>query len=369
MTRTEEGLRRLLFFVPNMFPDQIDALARETMEQFEVPGLAIVYQRGSEEREMLFMGTDAAGKPVTGESLFIVASITKPATALTVLRLVDAGALALDDALETFLPDARAAQEGVTIRTLLCHVSGLPQDLPNGDELYGAPLTWGQLAQECLKVDLEMPPRTRVVYGNVGYGLLALMVERLTKKPFSEALCEYVLEPLEIQGTLGEEPSRAPMMLADVRSRHTGTEFEPFNSPYYRALGLPWSGLITNVDGALKLVRAFAGEPGTFLSAAARYEATRNQTDALAGGYGGRFDYAEAPWGLGVDLRGVKKPHWTPTNASPQTFGHAGASGCVVWHDPIKNVSWAIFGTRTADNAWLVRGAPKIAHAILELAD
>ncbi len=346
----------------------IESLARETMQKFEVPGLAILYQRGDADIESLFLGTDATGKPVTRDSLFIVASLTKLATALSVLRLMEANEIALDDALEKFLPDARAAQSGVTVRTLLCHISGLPQDLPNEHELYGVAKTWDEIKGECLKVALERAPRTRVLYGNVGYGLLALIVERVTHKNFMDALRELVLQPLNMEGYLGDEPPRAVMQLADVRSRHGGTDIEPYNSRYYRALGLPWSGLITDAGGALKLVRAFAGEPKNFLADALRREAISNQTDALPGGYGGRFDYPVAQWGLGTDLKGDKKPHWTPPNASARTFGHAGASGCVAWHDPQENISWTILGTRTADNAWLVRGAPKIVEPILESA-
>lgn len=344
----------------------VEIVARETMEKFQVPGLAILVQRGDAEIQSLFLGTDATNLPVTRDSLYIVASITKLATASSVLRLVDARAIALDDELAKFLPDARAAQAGVTIRTLLSHTAGLPMDLPNADALYGVAKSWDEIKLECLKVELAMPPRTRVVYGNVGYGLLALIVEKISRQSFLNALCELVLQPLVIEGYLGDELPRAPMRLADVRSSHEGTDLEPFNSRYYRGLGLPWSGLVTTIDGALKLVRAFAGEPHTFLSEALRLQATQNQTDDLPGGYGGRFDYPRAAWGLGADLKGDKHLHWTPDNASPRTFGHAGASGCVVWHDPEKNISWAIFGTRTADNAWLVRGAPKIAEKILE---
>ena len=344
----------------------MELIARETMEKFEVPGLALLYQRGDADIQALCFGTDAVGNPVSRDSLFIVASITKLATALSVLRLVDANQIALDDALEKYLPDAQAAQQGVTIRTLLCHISGLPQDLPNEHELYGVVKSWDELQRECFKVRLERAPRTRVLYGNVGYGLLALIVERATQKKFFDALSELVLHPLGIEGYLGVEPSRAVMKLADVRSSHVGTEIEPFNSRYYRSLGLPWSGLVTTADGALKLVRAFANAPRDFLSDALRHEATQNQTDSLPGGYGVPFDYPIAWWGLGVDLKGDKKPHWTPPNASPLTFGHAGATGCVTWHDPEKNISWTILGTRTADNGWLVRGAPKIAEKILE---
>lgn len=343
----------------------IQALARETMDNFAVPGLAILYQRTGSPVQTFTIGTDAAGNVLSQDSLFVVASVTKLATALSVLRLADAGALELDDPLEKYAPDARAAQTGVTLRTLLCHTSGLPQDLPNEHTLYGTPITWSDLSRECLRVDLERPPRTRVVYGNVGYGLLALVVERLTHHAFTAALQAEVLEPLHIVGYLGDEPPRVPVKLADVRSRHVGTELEPYNSPYYLRLGLPWSGLVTTPDGAFKLLRAFAGDPPNFLSLALRLDATQNQTDSLPGGYGKPFEYPSASWGLGVDIRDHKKPHWTPPNASPRTFGHAGASGCVVWHDPDAGVSWAILGTRTADNGWLVRGASKMAQEIL----
>jgi CubicO group peptidase (beta-lactamase class C family) len=254
----------------------------------------------------------------------------------------------------------------VTLRNLLCHTAGLPVDLPNEHDLYGKMTSWKEIEGECLRVEQQIPARTRVVYGNVGYGLLALAVERVTGKEFRDALGELALAPLGIDGYLGGSVPREPMKLLGVRSRHVGTPLEPYNSRYYLNLGLPWSGLITTPEGALKLVQEFAGRSARVISETTRQEATENQTDQLPGGYGAAFEYAICPWGLGVDLRGEKKPHWTPSNASPKTFGHAGASGCVTWHDPERKVGWAILGTRTADNGWLVRGARKLGEWILE---
>ena len=328
--------------------------------------MAVLAARGGGEPHALYIGTDAAGVPVGASSLFIVASITKLATALCVLRLADAGALHLDDALGKFFPNAASARADVTLRAMLCHTSGLPQEISNGGALYGTPLTWNEIARECLRVELERAPRTRVVYGNTAYGLLAMVVEQVTQVEFSNALQNLVLRPLHMEGYLGDEPPRRVMKIADVRGQHAGTNIEPYNSRYYRALALPWSQLVTTPEGALKLARAYAGYPRDFISDALRHDAISNQTNDLPGGYGGRFDYEKCAWGLGVDLRGEKKLHWTPPQASAHTFGHAGASGCCVWHDPAANVSWGIFGTRTADNAWLVRAAPKIGAAILE---
>lgn len=346
--------------------DELMNAARELMEKYKVDGLAIAVARGNEPTEYLFMGADAEGHAVERDSLFPVASITKLATALTVLRLVDANAIALDDALAKYLPHAASARDGVTIRTLLCHISGLPEDIPPDDAPYTEELTWQKFAGACLRAPLERAPHTRVTYSNVAYALLAVIVERVTRENFSDALTKRVLEPLGIEAYLGAEPPRAPMALADIRSEHAGTPLEPFNSRFWRSLAFPFGGLVTNAEGALALVRAFQNIPENFLRRKTRGEAISDQTEGLGGGYGGPFVYAHCPWGLGPDLRGEKKPHWTPPNASAQCFGHAGASGCVAWCEPTKNSAWAILGTRTADNGWLLRGTPQLGEIFLQ---
>ncbi len=335
------------------------------LASFKVPGIALAVARGSDQVEHLIIGTDGAENPLAPDSLFPVASITKLATALAVLRLVNTNTLDLDEPLRRYLPDAAAARLGVTLRTLLSHTSGLPEDLAPDSAPYSKGLSWRALAKACLKTAPERQPHTYVQYSNVGYGLLAVVVERQTNLNFSNALESLALKPLGVEGYLGVEPPRSPIALADVRSSHVSTPLEPYNSRFWRALALPWGGLITTVDGALRLVRAFHGFPSGFLSPAVRAEAVRNQTDHLGGGYGGPFIYPLCPWGLGPDLRGAKQPHWAPVEASPETFGHAGASGCVAWCDPRADIAWAILGTRTADNGWLVRGSPSIGRAIL----
>lgn len=347
----------------------LDRAARRAVEpvlaSFKVPGIALAVARGGDQLEHLIVGADAAGKLLARDSLFPVASITKLATALAVLRLINVDALDLDEQLRRYLPDAAAARPGITLRTLLSHTGGLPQDLAPDSAPYAEGLTWRTLARACLETAPERPPRTRVLYSNVGYGLLAVVVERQTNLVYSDALESLVLKPLGVEGYLGVEPPRLPIALDDVRSSHVSTPLEPYNSRFWRALGLPWGGLITTVDGALRLVRAFHGFPPEFLSPAVRAQAVRTQTDDLGGGYGGPFTYPRCPWGLGPDLRDAKQPHWAPVEASPDTFGHAGASGCVAWCDPSLDIAWAILGSRTAENGWLLRGSPSIGRAIL----
>lgn len=206
------------------------------LASFKVPGIAVAVAHDGEETEHLIIGTDAVQVPITRDSLFPVASVSKLATSLAVLRLVDAGSLGLDEPLASYLPEAAAAQEGVTLRTLLAHTSGLPEDLSSESAPYTYGLSWRILARACLNTHLERTPNMRVQYSNVGYGLLAIIVERHANQYFPDALKSLVLKPLGIEGYLGIEPVRSPIVLTDVRSANSGTPLEPYNSPFWRRL-------------------------------------------------------------------------------------------------------------------------------------
>ncbi|MBX0326153.1 beta-lactamase family protein [Oscillochloris sp. ZM17-4] len=328
-------------------------------------GLVLAAAAGDDAPQSLALGADAAGAALAANTLFITASITKLATALAVLRLADLGALGLDAALAAHLPDAAAAQPGVTLRRILSHSAGLPVDVRAERAPYRIGLGWPQLAAACLAEPPVAAPGSVVQYGNVGYGLAAVIVERLSGMPFAAALQDLVLGPLGVEGYLGDEPPRAPALLADIRGSNP-PELAPFNSAFYRSLALPWACLVTTAEGALALVRAFAGRPAGFLSPATLADARRSQTDGLPGGAAPPLWYAACPWGVGPDIRGAKQPHWAPPNAAPESFGHAGASGCIAWHDPASDTSYAIMGTRTATNGWLLRHATTLGDALIE---
>ncbi len=318
-----------------------------------VTGMVVAVARGAATAEFLVRGHAADELPLSATTLFPVASLTKLATALAVLRLAAQGHLALDDQLAHYLPAAAAAQPGVTLRGLLCHSAGLPVDLAPELAPYAIGLNWAQLATACLATGLEAAPGTRVCYSNTGYGLLALVVERVTGQPFAQALEVLVLKPLAINGYLGAEPGQPVARLGGQLGTHAGTELEPYNSAFWRGLALPWAGLLTDAAGALALVRAFAGVPAGFLPPALLAEATSDQTGGLAGGTPGFLQWPHCPWGLGPELRGSKRPHYTPGVAAATTFGHAGGSGCMAFYDPQTRVAWAMLSTRTLPGWWL----------------
>ena len=337
-------------------------LVADVLQRAAVPGMVIGAWREGASPAFVVTGTDARGQLLTEDTLFPVTSITKLALALCILRLVDQGIIGLDDLLGRYVPEAQAARPGVTLRTLLNHTSGLPSE-GWSEELapYGPELTWAAVAQASLQVSLVRPPRTRVLYAGADANLLALVVERLTQLPFGESLRAQVLEPLGIEGYYGQEPPRAPAAIAPT----TGYELEPWNSAFWRQLGLPGSGLITTARGVLALLRAFLGYPANYLTGELRHEALRNQTGALAGGVEGWFEHTPCPWAIGAALQG-SFPN-VPREASAASFGHSGGSGCLAWADPARRVAWVILSTRAAEARWPDREFPRLGAAILEV--
>ena len=332
---------------------EVEPVVRRVLRSQDVAGMVLAVARADASPEYLTVGADAAGHPLCADTLFPVASITKLATALAVLRLADRGLLGIEDPLARHLPDAAAARPGITLRSLLTHTSGLRYDVAGHKAPYTPGLDWPALARACLATPPVELPGTRVNYSNVGFGLLAVVVERVTGESFPAALGALVLEPLAMEGYLGQEPPRTPARIGGDLGDGVGAELERYNSPFWRSLGLPWGGLVTTASGALRLVQAYAGRPPGFLSSLLLAQATTDQTGGLPGGVMAHImEWPRCPWGLGVELRGEKLPHMAPASASPESFGHGGASGCLVWHDPRRGVSWAMLTTRTFEDVW-----------------
>jgi CubicO group peptidase (beta-lactamase class C family) len=325
-------------------------IVEATLRECGLPGAVVAVARGDEPVAYTVVGTDAEGRPLAENSLFPVASITKLATALCVLRLVDDGVLALDDPLAAYLPRAKAAQPGVTLRRLLTHTSGLPFDIAADSAPPWEHRTWDDFVSAWLATPLEAEPGTCVGYSNVGYALLGLVVGRVCAKAFKHVVRSRVLAPLEIEAYLGEEPPRPAAAVVDALGPGTATAW--WNTAYWRSFPLPYVALVTTAAGAIGFARAFAPP---FLAAETAAEATSDQTGGLSGHFADR-SWGPLPWGLGPPI-GRLLP------GSSRSFGHGGVTSCVVWVDPEADISVAALGTLVGLD-WLNRGVPQIAAAL-----
>jgi beta-lactamase class C len=357
-----------------------ERMTSDPRSPFHVPGIAVVVARAGEEGQRVFLGTDAAGTPIQEHTRFPLASASKLATGVALLRLVDRQLIDLDAPLARYLPRAAAARDGVTIRTLLSHTSGLPLEIDSGRVAYDHSLTWAKLAAACADTPLSFEPRTRVQYSNVAYGLLGVVMERVSGTDFRALIEASVFEPLAISASLGRVVPTGLARIDGVDSPHVGTDLEPFNSEFSQQLVMPWSGVVTTADGLLALLQVYAGGRPDLVRAETVAHARTNQAGDLGGGFGTTdafigfnrsrsITWARCPWGLAVEVRGEKRPHWTPATASPASFGQIGSSGCLAWCDPDLRVSWAVLAPRTTDNGWLLRHGAALGSAILQPAD
>ncbi len=328
-------------------------------------------------------GRDATGRMLEEADMMPLASASKLAVGLMILKLVDEGALVLGSEIGRYLPQSAAAQTaGVTIARMLSHTSGLPLEIrhdlsdPPGDLRWQGALRWpGALAEACLSTQASHAPGSAVQYSNVAYGLLALAAEQVTGTCYPRLLDRLVFEPLGVNATVDRLPVRPCIQVTDVPSPYAGTALSPYNSELGLLFAAPWAGTATDTAGALKLVRGYRPEAG-FLSPELARVATSDRSCGLAGGFrtteafighgpSRSVTWEPCPWGLAVEVQGGKQPHWAPPSL-PGSFGQIGSSGCLAWHDPGSGASWAIFGARTTESGWLLRHGARIAQSAIQ---
>jgi CubicO group peptidase (beta-lactamase class C family) len=269
------------------------------------------------------------GKAGSGDAMFLLGSISKPINVTAVMTLFDQGKFQLDDRVKKFLPAFTGdGRDGATIRHLLTHTSGLPDQLANNSELrkQHAPLT--EFAAQAVRTRLDFAPGARYQYSSMGILLatriaelisgsdILTLVERtvfgpLGMKHSAQGLGRFKLEEMVSCQTEGAAPESGG---GDPKAR----EWD-WNSPYWRKLGAPWGG-----------THASAPDIATFLGEllGARGKAVRPETARLM--IRNHNPEGLTPRGLGLAVgKGAGSP-----GCSERTFGHTGSTGTLCWADP-----------------------------------
>jgi len=234
--------------------------------------------------------------------VYELASVTKPLVALAALLAVEEEAIDLDEP---------AGPEGSTVRHLLAHASGL--DFAD-------------------RTRVRCAPGEKRIYSSAGFEVLADHVAEATGIAFDDYLREGVCEPLGMTDTVLEGS-------AGHGARSTLGDLECF---------------------ARELV-----EP-RLLAAETLEEATVEQFPGLDGVVPGYGMQKPCPWGLGLELRGAKHPHWTGSHNSPDTFGHFGQSGTLLWVQPESRVALVVLTDRDFGD-WAKPLWPELSDAVLSV--
>jgi CubicO group peptidase (beta-lactamase class C family) len=308
---------------------------------------AVVFSRGYGH-----LAPEGESPAVTPDSVFLLASITKPVTACAMMLLVERGLVSLDDPVSLYLPEFQGEERPrVRVRHLLSHTSGLPDMLPQNTELRRAHAPLSEFVAGALQTPLLYSPNTDFAYQSMGILLAAEIVERITGKRLRDFEQEEIFAPLGMeQSALGLGPFQIPATVWCGTSLRESTDAQSFgpNSPYWRDMGHPWGGMhSTGPDLAVLLqTHLNGGEYGgrRLFGPAAVRTMTSDQNGSL-----------DAPWGLGWGLARSRVWNFCGELCSPATFGHTGATGTVAWADPEQQLICVILTNQMVAGGSLLR--------------
>jgi CubicO group peptidase (beta-lactamase class C family) len=294
ITRIEQGLLPAVR-VTNAPP--VKYSLAERMAYYNVPAMSVAFvENGRVTWSRAYgVGDVANGTRATVNTMFQAASISKPLSALAVLRLVQDGKLALDEDVNLKLKRWKVPEneftkvEKVTLRRLLTHSAGTTvSGFPGYESTVAVPTTIQVLNGEKptntppIRVDVE--PGQMMRYSGGGFTIVQLLVGDITGKAFPQAMREFVLEPLGMTASTYEQPLPAAMRSrATLAYQRSGEPVKggPHTYPEMAAAGL-WTTPSDLAKVAIDLEAGFEGRPSRILSAAMVKQMLTHQRD----GYG-----------------------------------------------------------------------------------
>ena len=202
------------------FPD-VDRLFKAFAERSRVPGIAygVVIDGRLAHAGAAGYRDVRAKAPVDADTVFRIASMTKSFTALCIMQLRDEGKLSLDDAAERYVPELAglvyptADSPRITIRHLLSHAEGFPEDNPWGDRQLAA--TDADMAAMMKRgIPFSTSPGTAYEYSNFGFAILGRIVANASGMPYRRYVREHILLPLGMTATTLEAAEVPPDRLA-----------------------------------------------------------------------------------------------------------------------------------------------------------
>lgn len=334
---------------------------QEAIDAYEIAGAVTVIVTKDKVLHLEATGlADVAGeKPMQPDSLFWIASMTKPVTAVAVLMLQDEGKLNMADPVAKYVPafanlkTPSGQSANITITQILTHTSGLGEaPAAAAREAH----TLADLVPLWLSAPMRYEPGTKWQYTQSGINLAARIVEVVSSKSFDTFVQQRILDPLGMKNTTFY-PARGTVVTAYAKNRTTGT-LEP--TPPRADFGvrgrppLGNGGLYSTGPDYARFCQMLLGggmlDGKRYLSPAAMELLTTIQTSLLDCGFFQSAEFgshgANYGWGIGTCI--LRTPHeGVAAMLSPGTFGHGGAWGTQAWVDPGRGVAYILMVQRS----------------------
>jgi CubicO group peptidase (beta-lactamase class C family) len=339
--------------------DRIRPAMQQFIDQGEIAGAVTVVGR-----KHAILSFEAVGQaniekqtPMAKDTLFRIASMTKPITAMGIMMLQEEGKLSIDDPVEKHLPEFKGQMlvaerkpeslllkkpsRPITLKDLLTHTSGLAGQYPAGlSNLYqkrDRTLAEGTLAIS--QQPLTFEPGTKWSYCNPGIDTLGRVIEVLSGMPYEDFLEGRIFHPLGMEATLfypeGELRRRVAAIYEEKDGKLVQTPGSVIGPPNQAKHPIPAGGLYSTGADLAKLYQMMLNEGELngrrILKAESVRQMTTSHTDNLPAGFtpGGGF-------GLGFAV--VTKPQGVTEMLSPGSYGHGGAFGTQGWIDPKQDL-------------------------------
>ncbi len=254
--------------IPTAQVREIESLVTEWLHDADVPGVSIVIVDGAGERYAAGFGARdiETNRPATPDTLYGMASLTKPVTSLAVLQLVENGRISLDDNINEYVDHfADAPGDAITVADLLSHSSGMPATEPDiVDQAFS-----GLPAGVADDTDFErwvrdttvhrVTDEDRFLYYNVGYIVLGSVIEAVDGRSYTDYVAEEIFSPLGMdRSTFDPDALQAD---DDAMTGYVQGEDIPESAPFpYDSLIRPAGGLISSSRELARFLRAMMGD-------------------------------------------------------------------------------------------------------------
>ncbi|MCH8486120.1 MAG: serine hydrolase [Candidatus Cyclonatronum sp.] len=283
-------------------------------------------------------------RPVRSTDIYDIASLTKPvATTTAVMMLAEQGRLRLDQTVQSFIPGFRSGMKGdITIEHLLNHTSGLPAYRLYVDQFQSREA----ILQAVISEPLLQPPGEGVIYSDLGFILLAEIVEQITEMPLDRFLNTQFFYPIGMTDTLFNPRrrgrwtlNRIPPTEVDRQWRNTIIRGDVHDERAHFMGGIAGHAGLFSTSGNLAIY-------GQFLLNNGSYGGREYVSDAIMRTFTSR-EASRGGRALGFDLKSLNGFTTAGQLSSNDTFGHLGFTGTSLWVDPQRNLAVIILTNRT----------------------
>lgn len=223
----------------------LDSCVRSVIAEQGIPGMGLlISRRGIPEVARGYgLANVELSVPVTDETVFAIASVTKLFTAQAVMQLVEKERVALDAPIHEYLPQLPVAWESAHIRHILNHSSGIPNYTDVAEYWHSTRLDVSRDAILGLVEDkpLDFPGGSNWSYSNTGYYLLGMMIEAVSGQNYGDYLHDHIFAPLGMSATCVNDPYR---IVPGRAAGYTLEDRELRNAEYYSPAGTYAAGVL-----------------------------------------------------------------------------------------------------------------------------